>query len=124
MALPVDISYPEQFRIDQSLAVETITQIQRDFERNGLEINLPETPTPSFELLCERLGDIIDWLLQKDHSRFMQLLYRIDLNEQQIKQALDLNQDQSVAERLAVLIVRREAQKVLLRRYFSQGGQT
>lgn len=123
MTLPIDISYPEQFRIDQNLAVETILQIKRDFERNGLEINLPDTPVPSFELLCERLGEIIDWLLQRDQSRFMQLLYRIDLNEQQIRQALDLNQEQSVAARLAVLLVRREAQKVLLRRYFSQGGQ-
>jgi hypothetical protein len=124
MALPVDISYPEQFRIDHSLGAETIQQIQRDFQRNGLEINLPETPPPTFEQLCERLAELVDWLLQRDHSRFMQLLYRIDLNEQQIRQALDLNQEQSIAERLAVLIVRREAQKVLLRRYFSRGGQT
>lgn len=113
------INIPEAFNLQADLGKETILQIKKDFLRNGLEVQLNEADKPGFEEICEEVTDLVDWLLTNDRSRFMNLLYRIDLGEHLIHQALEEQGEKTVPEKLASLIVRREAQKVLVRRYFS-----
>ncbi len=114
-----NINVPEAFNQQADLGRETIIQLKKDFLRNGLEVQLDETTNPGFEQICTEVADLVDWLLTNDRSRFMNLLYRIDIAEHHIHQALDEQGEQNVPEKLAVMIVRREAQKVLIRRYFS-----
>jgi hypothetical protein len=114
------INLLEAFANQEGIGRETIQQIKKDFLRNGLEVNLAEEEDPSFEKICDEVAGLVDWLLNNDRSRFMNLLYRIDIAEHLIHQALEDNGEKTLPEKLGAMIVRREAQKVLVRRYFSQ----
>lgn len=114
-----NINVPEAFSQQEDLGRETILQLKKDFLRNGLEVQLNEAENLGFEHICEEVAGLVDWLLTNDRSRFMNLLYRIDIAEHLIHQALNDQGEKTVPEKLASMIVRREAQKVLVRRYFS-----
>lgn len=114
-----NINVPEAFADQSGIGWETILQIKKDFLRNGLEVNLAEEEDPSFEKICLEVAELVDWLLTNDRSRFMNLLYRIDIAEHLIHQALEDSGEKTIPEKLGAMIVRREAQKVLVRRYFS-----
>lgn len=115
-----NIDVPEAFNQQQDLGRETILQLKKDFLRNGLEVQLDESANPGFDPICTEVAGLVDWLLTNDRSRFMNLLYRIDIPENRIHQALEMQGEKTVPEKLAEMIVRREAQKVLIRRYFSE----
>jgi len=114
-----NINVPDAFAHQAGIGRETILQIKKDFLRNGLEVQLAEDEDPSFEKICHEVAELVDWLLNNDRSRFMNLLYRIDIAEHLIHKALEDNGEQTIPEKLGAMIVRREAQKVLVRRYFS-----
>jgi hypothetical protein len=114
-----NINVLEAFTKQEGIGRETIVQIKKDFLRNGLEVQLNEAEDPAFDTICSEVADLVDWLLTNDRSRFMNLLYRIDIAEKLIHQALEEHGEKTVPEKLASMIVKREAQKVLVRRYFS-----
>ncbi len=115
---------PDGYDPNQGIGRETVEQIRRDFARNGLELQLPVGDDPDFELLCDELAEVVDWLLANDQARFMQLLYRIDIGEQLVRRAMDDSGERTVPQKLGALIVRRETQKVLIRRHFSSAGSS
>jgi len=63
--------------------------------------------------LLKELTRAIEYLIDKDFEKLMQILYRIDVSETKVKQAFGLEQD--VAEQIAKLIMEREQQKVVTR---------
>ncbi len=65
------------------------------------------------EDLHKALTRAIEYLLDKDFEKLMQILYRIDVSETKVKQAFGLEQD--VAEQIAQLIIEREQQKIITR---------
>ncbi len=113
------LNIPDAFASQQGIGRETILQIKKDFLQNGLEIRLNEAEDSDFDKICGEVSALVDWLLTNDRSRFMNLLYRIDIAESLIHQALEDSGEKTVPEKLGTMIVRREAQKVLIRRYFS-----
>lgn len=112
---------PEQLNAQQQLARLTIEQIKKDFLTNGLEVQLQTSTEPNYNEICTALVDVLDWLFENDSHKLMQLLYRIDLPEVKLNEALGNAMEQAVSETLAALIVRREAQKVIIRQFYSQG---
>ena len=112
---------PEQLNAQQQLARLTIEQIKKDFLTNGLEVQLQTSAEPNYNEICTALVDVLDWLFENDSHKLMQLLYRIDLPEVKLNEALGNAMEQAVSETLAALIVRREAQKVIIRQFYSQG---
>lgn len=71
----------------------------------------------SEEELLKWLKRIISYLLEKDFERLLQAMYRIDVNEQKFKQVFGGEGD--VADGLAQLVLKRELQKVELRKKYS-----
>lgn len=112
---------PEQLNAQQQLAHLTIEQIKKDFLTNGLEVHLQTSSAPNYKEICTALVDVLNWLFENDSHKLMQLLYRIDLPEAKLNEALGNAVEQAVSETLASLIVRREAQKVIIRQFYSQG---
>jgi hypothetical protein len=112
---------PEQLNAQQQLACLTIEQIKKDFLTNGLEVQLQTSEEPNYNEICTALVDVLNWLFENDSHKLMQLLYRIDLPEAKLNEALGNAMEQAVSETLAALIVRREAQKVIIRQFYSQG---
>lgn len=79
----------------------------------GLE--LPEEQT-SKEQLHDALTQAVQYLIDHNFEKLMQVLYRIDVSEAKVKQAFGL--EQNVAQQIARLIIEREEQKVITRAIF------
>jgi len=91
-----------------------ILQIRKDFETAGVPIKLLLSKKYRFDELIEAL---VDCLSSKSSSQLSNLLYRVDVSEKQLQEAmptpgLDLRLFSEV-------IIKRELQKVVLRRIYS-----
>ena len=94
-------------------------QLVKDFEMEGLEIEFSGDPLTCYDELYKQVVEIVAYLLDKRIERFMQLLYRIDINESQLKQILQKGNAQSVHSDVSKLILERELKKVIIRNYYS-----
>jgi hypothetical protein len=110
----------------EAIIQETIAQIQKDFGMYSIEINFDGNITTAYEQLMTKLGAEITNLLAIDKSKLQSILYRIDLSEIAIKNALQLRSGTDIAENtqqvIAHEIVVRELKKVLTRNYFKNLG--
>ncbi len=68
-----------------------------------------------FDVLIENLTIVINDLLDYDMSKLLNILYKIDVNERQLKQILSEEKPENIAHEIAKLVVEREKQKVLTR---------
>ena len=104
-------------QIDQtSLYKDLVNQLNKDFEVIGTDVNFSETETPQY--LFEFLQEVISTLLEKQFDVFLNLLYRIDINEHQIKTIINqITED--TEQQIAFLILKREWKKVWFRKYYS-----
>lgn len=70
--------------------------------------------------LIENLANAINHLINTDFSKLVNILYRIDISEETLKQQLlqDSNNDAGVL--IANMIVERELQKQIIRNQFKQ----
>ena len=110
---------PEKYRYDLEIIRGTAEQIIRDFNIDGFEIIFSGNPHNAFEELKTQIGPVIKKQFTDDKSTFQSLLYRIDINEKDYKHALASLTSPEVEEKLSELIIRREFQKVITRKYFS-----
>ncbi len=93
----------------------TTQLIKKDFL---LDEELPETAL-TIEDLKKQLIPIINYLLDKDMSRLLNALYRIDVSEQKVKKVLAAGNPETLASDIAQMILEREMQKVITRRKYS-----
>ena len=90
---------------------EALVLANKDF---NLDISSTEVSTgEDFQLI---LAKLIRHLLDNDFERLINGLYRIDVSEEKVKQALSASGD--IAEEIATLIIKREMQKVETRRKY------
>ena len=101
-----------------ALLYDTVVQIKKDFLQNGLALELTPDAFRNTEEVLAVLEQSLGWLLERDAQRLMQLLYRIDLGEDKLKASMLQNEHDQLCTLLAKLILRREAQKVLMRYHF------
>jgi hypothetical protein len=84
-------------------------QLQKLFNTDDLQ------QTQSLAELQHKVALAVQHLLQTDLNRLLNILYRIDVDEQQVKQAMLLPSEPEVADRIAQLIIKRELQKAQTR---------
>ncbi|HRH65620.1 MAG TPA: hypothetical protein PLU53_04940 [Bacteroidia bacterium] len=113
-------SSPEKYRHDLAIIRETAEQVMKDFGVMGLEIHFSGDPYVAYEELKEQISPVLFQLFQNDRSRFQSLLYRIDINESRFRKLLGASAQSSFSLDLADMILQREFQKVLTRRFFSK----
>ncbi len=119
---------PEKFAIQTyinniDLLEQTVEQIKKDFELFGMEIKFSGNRYDAYEELFKQVQPHIEHLMNKDYQRFVNVLYRIDINEQQLKRKLEENTSESSSEIISDLIIKRELQKVVIRNYYKQHGK-
>ncbi|MFL5765858.1 MAG: hypothetical protein ACJ77K_18075 [Bacteroidia bacterium] len=100
------------------LIQQTADQIKKDFEMFGLEIKFSGNTYEAYEELFDQILPHIDRLISSNRSKFMGILYRIDLSDEQIKKAVASNASESFPEIITDLIIRRELQKVVIRNHY------
>lgn len=93
-----------------------VVQVKKDFTRVNLEIVLGENPQP--KELQRSIREKIYLLLMERFSEYLNLMYVIDIPERVFKD-LKITNTVDVAEQVAFLILKRELQKVALKKKYS-----
>ena len=95
----------------------TIQQIKSDLLWQNLE--LPLSASPSIEELQEQLSNLFSYLHQGHYETMMNIFYRVDVGEKQIKKAMSETLDKPFSDVVAKLLMKRCLLKVLLKHHFS-----
>jgi hypothetical protein len=77
-------------------------------------------PVRAEEALEAALAEKINVLIQRDFDQLLQLLYRIDINEQRLRRLLVENEGDDAGKIIARLIMERQWQKMESRRQYRQ----
>ncbi|HSH65049.1 MAG TPA: hypothetical protein VLB84_04435 [Bacteroidia bacterium] len=99
---------------------DTASQVIKDFDMFGLEIKFSGNAYKAYDELFEQILPHLDKLITSNQHKFMGILYRIDVNEEQIKKAVSENQSESLLEIITDLVIKRELQKVVIRKQYSK----
>ena len=100
------------------LIKETADQIIKDFDMFGMQIKFSGNAYNAYEELFDQIEPHINNLIHSNQSKFMGILYRIDLSDELIKKAVKDNASESFSAIATDLIIKRELQKVVIRNYF------
>jgi len=84
-----------------------------DLANKDFNLEIPASEVATIADFKEMLTKVIRHLLDHDFERLLHGLYRIDVNEEKVKQAIASQED--VANEIADLIIAREMQKVITR---------
>jgi uncharacterized protein YwgA len=76
----------------------------------SLEITLPDNIP--LEELKQKLSQHINQLINHDFEKLVSLLYRVDVNENKIRQLLKQEEGENAAGLIADLIIERQKQKI------------
>jgi len=77
-----------------------------------LPVNLPN------DALKKILAEQINYLIQSDFQKLVNILYRVDINEAGLKKVLNENAGTDAGEIIATLIIERQLQKLKSRQQF------
>ncbi len=107
------------YLVQQNLFDLFKTQLKKDFSSCSLNVDfINELHADLTHLKASVIKELAPLL--KNNSQLTALLYRIDINETQIKNYTDKNPVMDFEEVLAELIIKRILQKVILKKKFSQ----
>lgn len=109
----------EKYFGDEEIIRDTASQILKDFSAIGFDLTLPHTMENPYQALFDALEPEIRRLIENNDPLLKGLLYRIDLPKNLIISHEQTRDDWSSAEALTDLIIRREMEKVVWRRWFS-----
>lgn len=84
--------------------------------------NLPALRPDSFEAFRTWLARNIDTMITRDFEALMFLLYRIDVSEKTVKEAIATAKGEYAAGIIADLIIERQLQKIETRERFRQAA--
>ena len=82
------------------------------------DLEFKPVPSHSFEDLKNSLLNYIQHLLNNDLERLVQGLYRIDVSEEKVKEALNNQFPDLIAEQLTTLIIERQQAKAITRKRY------
>jgi hypothetical protein len=119
----MDISNISKYINRLDLIKITASQITKDFGMFGLEIKFSGSAYSAYEELFDQIEPHIETLIAQNRSKFMGVLYRIDVSEDQVKKAIENNTTEPFSAIITDLIIKRELQKVVIRQHYSQGAK-
>ena len=93
---------------------ETVKQIQKDFAFFALPVVFSGNENSAYEELFNQIRPHIKRLMDEDYQKFLSLLYRVDINEKQLR----TNNEQT--KHMTELIIKRCLQKVVFRKLYSK----
>jgi hypothetical protein len=97
---------------------ETAQQIIKDFGIEGIEIKFSGNADNAYKELFSQIEPHILKLLWENTRKLQQLLYRIDIPEKLALQALRGEPGRTPPQMLTELVIKRELQKVVIRKYY------
>lgn len=70
------------------------------------------------------LSEKVNAMIQHDFQMLLQLLYRIDVDEEKLRRQLEQNKNEDAGRIIARLIIERQSQKIESRRQFRKDTET
>lgn len=102
------------------LIKDTANQVIKDFDMFGLEVKFSGNAYNAYEELFDQIQPHIDKLINSNQQKFLGILYRIDISEEQIKKALNDNLSEPFSCIITDLVIKRELQKVVIRKQYKK----
>ncbi len=96
----------------KELLVDLILQLNKDFKLVGLDFYISKDSLPG--VVVNYLETYLLELIKKDFNSYINLLYRIDIPEKQVKEINDVDIE-IISRKIAILILRKEWQKVFFK---------
>jgi SPX domain protein involved in polyphosphate accumulation len=97
---------------------ELIGQIKKDFGMFGEEIIFSENTEDSYFALFNQLDNFLSKTFSHQTEKLYPILYRIDISEKDIKKAINQPNNTDFIGSITELIILKELQKVIIRRYY------
>jgi hypothetical protein len=107
------------FLSQQDLFVSFKNQLKKDFESCGQSIHFIDALPSEFINLREAITAQIFNISKNSNNALMNLLYRIDISEKQIKDYANKKNDLIFENVIAELIIKRILQKVILKKHYA-----
>jgi hypothetical protein len=101
----------------------TAEQIHRDFELQGIEIKFSGNAENAYNELLYQIVPHIARLIESNYKKLLDLLYRIDVNESKVSAIVSDSSVESLAEAISDLIIKRELQKIVIRKHYKSDNQ-
>jgi hypothetical protein len=119
MLLPKIINTEELFiEIDKTnLYQKIINQLNKDFELIGIDFSFDQNQDPKEFYI--HLLDVVETIIQNKSDDFLNLLYRIDIDEIQIRNLIKNNSNKLINQ-ISFLILKREWQKVWFKEFYQK----
>ena len=93
-------------------------QLQKDFENCGLDGKFAINLIPDYEFIFNAVNFEVEKINKSQPNKLNELLYRVDISEQQIKKAFNQNSNTTLNEIIADLIIKRELQKIVIKEHY------
>jgi len=94
------------------------TQLVKDFEQSNFPADFVEALEPNYNSMHQQIAFELQRNEKKTDFNLMQLLYRIDISEAQLKRYLNENRNENYFNVIAELIIKRVLQKVVIKQYY------
>ncbi|GHA72091.1 hypothetical protein [Pontibacter akesuensis] len=101
-------------QLSPAILASTTNHLIKVFEVDNL-------PANNVDALLQKLARVVLHLLHTDLNRLLHLLYRIDVDEHRVKNAMVNADEETIAYRIAQLIIEREVRKAQIRLRYSEG---
>ena len=120
----MNLSNLSQYFNRLDLIIDTANQIIKDFDMFGMEVKFSGNAFNAYEELFDQIEPHINQLISSNQQKFMGILYRIDLSDEQIKKAVGENTSEPFSAIVTDLIIKRELQKVVIRNHYKNINST
>lgn len=98
-------------------------QLVKDFDQSNFPSDFVEMLEPDYSSIHKKIALKLQRNEKKSDFNLMNLLYRIDISETQLKKYLTEDKDGNHFNVIAELIIKRVLQKVVIKRYYKDNEQ-
>jgi hypothetical protein len=99
-------------------------QLAKDFQQSNFPVDFVGALKPDYRSIHEQIANELRRNEKKSEVNLMQLLYRIDINEAQLKKHLNEYNGEDQFNVIAELIIKRVLQKVVIRQYYKNNEES
>ncbi len=103
---------------EKNQVIEVTETISKDFDKAGISSVIKPDGIDNLGQLKRRLTKKITELLDTNYEKLINILYRIDINENKLNELFGSKNREDIPPRLADLIVERQLQKIKFRNMY------
>ncbi len=97
-------------------------QLTKDFEQSNFSSSFIKDLPPDYTFILEKIISELHRSEAKADAQLMNLLYRIDIGEAQLKKYLTSHPHENHLTTIAELIIKRVLQKVVIKEYYKRNA--